>query len=243
MGKNKFNMKRITIFLIALLLIPAFSLKAQSSHQHIGITVGPSMALSDFAKTDLQDSTSGFAKTGVGINFVYAFRMSHNLGFQLNISYNSHNLDNVSLSESAEELNPGTSFSVGYMNPWNTGNLLFGPYIRFPITSHFSFDVRGLIGFNGAYSPDFTINGTTSTGEKIEYQRYAAKSFNFGYSAGAGFKYRVNNYYILLFGDYSGTNAKFNSVTGIDWNNEPYEIYFTQKISTFRISVGFAYIL
>ncbi len=235
-------MKRKDILLFAVFLFCVVYAAAQS-HQHMGISAGPSFAMSDFAKTDLQDSTSGFAKTGVGINFVYAFRMSHNLGFQLNISYNSNNLDNIKLAESAQELNPGTSFSVGYLNPWNSGNLLFGPYLRFPVTSHLSFDVRGLIGFNGSYSPDFTINGISETGEKIEYKRYAAKSFNFGYSAGAGFKYRINNYYILLFGDYSGTNAKFNSVTGIGWNNEPYNIYFTQKISSLRISLGFAYIL
>ncbi len=232
-----------TIITIVVILFSGYVLQAQTARQHLGITVGPSYALSDYSKVDLLDSTSGFAKTGVGINVVYAFRMGHNLGFQFNVSYSSNNLDNIQLAKAGSEQNPNMSYSVENINPWNMGSILFGPYLRFPIVSHLSFDVRGLIGLSGVYSPDFIIRGTSSSGDKVEYYRYASKSYTFGYSIGAGFKYRIDNYYLLLFGDYGGTNAKFNHVTGIGWDNQSYDIPLAQKINSLRISIGFAYIL
>ncbi len=233
--------KQTLIFVLASIM--GLAAAAQTARQHLGLAVGPSFPMNDFSKTELSDSTSGFAKTGTGINVVYAFRTGHNLGFQLNVSFNSNKPDIQQLADQGEEANPGTSFSVENTNPWTSGGILFGPYLRFPFTQALSFDIRGLIGIYGAYSPQFTIRGTTGNGDKLEYYRYAAKTYNLGYSVGAGFKYRINDYYILLFTDYAGTKATFDEVTGIGWDNKPYNIPVVQKINSLRITLGVAYIL
>ncbi len=231
------------ILLFVALFFSGCLLQAQTARQYFGVTLGPSSPLSDFSKSVLSDSTSGFARTGIGINVVYAFRMGHNLGFQLNVSYGSNKIDNRSLVNEGIKQYPNMTFNVESGTPWNTGQIIFGPYLRFPIGSSLSLDFRGLIGLYSAYSPDFTLNGTSKTGEKADYFRNAANSYSFGYSIGTGLKYRIDKYYLLLFGDYTGTNTEFNHVTGIDWNKKPYDIPLTQKFNTFRISIGFAYIL
>ena len=235
-------MKKV-IIITTFLFITAFAGFGQTARQHIGLSVGASIPLKGFSKMILADSTSGFAKTGTGINVVYAFRAGHNLGFQLNVSFNSNKLDIQKLALEGEEANPGTSFSVESRNPWTSGGILFGPYLRFPITYSLSFDVKGLIGIYGAYSPQFTIRGTKDNGDKLEYYRYAAKTYNLGFNLGAGFKYRINDYYILLFGDYAGAKATFDHVTGIGWDNKSYDIPVVQNINSLRITIGFAYIL
>ncbi len=235
-------MKKI-ILLIAVLFLGGQFIKAQNERRYIGINIGPSFPSSDFAKTDINDSTSGYAKTGIDLRMVYAFRLSHNLGFQFNINYHSNEINIQKLEASAIQKFKNMSFSIENRNPWTGGCAFFGPYFRFPITRNLSWDVRGSIGLYVLYSPDFIIRGTSVTGDKAEYYRYTDKSFSFGYTIGTGLKYRINNYYILLFADYSGTDTQFNHVTGTGWDNTPYDIPLKQSIRNLSVTVGFAYIL
>ena len=240
-------MKRILLIIVLFSSITAFS---QSTRQYLGLSIGPSFALSDFAKTDLSDSTSGFAKTGVDLKVVYSYRITHNFGIQANFVFNSNNLDNEALQEDAQLHNPEFSFSVESNRPWSSGGAYVGPFLRFPITENFSWDFRGLIGVSGGYSPQFTIRGTNvNTGEKTEYYREAAKAFGFGMTAGTGFKYRIKNYLILLNADYYYTNLHFKEVTGWGWTSAdnptgtPYNTENHQKINTISVTIGFAYFL
>jgi hypothetical protein len=60
---------------------------------------------------------------------------------------------------------------------------------------------------------------------------------------GTGLKYRMESYYILLYGDYVSSSLKFKNASGWDWDNEPYTTTFSQKINYMSITIGVGYIL
>ena len=58
-------MKKLVVLLI---LISQIVIGQGINRQNVGLSIGASMPLSDFRKDILNDSTSGFAKTGRGIH-------------------------------------------------------------------------------------------------------------------------------------------------------------------------------
>lgn len=240
-------MKQILLLVILFTSLATFS---QSMRQHLGIAVGPSFALSDFAKTDSQDSTLGSAKTGVNLKIMYSYRITHNFGIKAHFVYNSNFLDVKAINSAKEEKYPPYSFSTQSYESWSAGGLYVGPFLRFPITDNFIWEVRALIGLTGGYSPKYIIRGTnTETGEKTEYFRESGKSLGFGVTAGTGFKYIIGKYLILLNADYYYSNLNFKDVSGWGWTNAdnttgtPYNLNIKQKINTVSLTIGVAYFL
>jgi hypothetical protein len=240
-------MKRLIILAFIFSSILGYT---QSTRQYLGLTVGPSFPLSDFAKTDFSDSTSGFAKTGINLKFVYSYRIANNFGIQAHFVYNTNDINNNSLTKEANKIFPGYSFSAYSKRPWSSGGVYAGPFVRIPFNDDFSWDIRAMIGLAGAYSPQFTINGIVpETNQKTQYYREFAKTFGIGFSFGTGFKYRIKNYLLLLNADYYYSNLNFKEVTGWGWTSpenltgDPYNIKVEQKVNNISISIGFAYFL
>jgi len=240
-------MKKIITILAIFISISTF---AQSNRQYVGIAIGPAFPLNDFAKVELSDSTSGFAKTGLNVKIMYSYRLTHNFGIQAHFVYNSNNIHNEKMKSQAELEMPDYSFSISSASSWGVGGIYVGPFLRIPFTDRFSWDVRGLIGGVGGNSPQFTIRGThLESGEKTEYYREAARTFGFGITAGTGFKYIINNFILSINADYYYSNLEFKDVTGWGWtdaNNPtgtPYKITTKQKVNSVALSFGFAYFL
>jgi hypothetical protein len=236
------DMKKL---LIAFLFISQLAYSQSTNRHFVGLSIGPSFPLSDFGKSDLNDSTSGFAKTGVALSFNYAYRITHNFGVQLIISYSSNSLDNIKYRNALEAEHPDYGVSVESSKNWSSGGLLIGPYLRFPLTSNLSWDIRALGGYFGAYSPNGTINATNKNDpndKKVSYL-VSSRAGDFGYMMGTGFKYKKGSYYILLFGDYINASLDFKDASGWDWDGEPYQTKFTRDINYFTITGGVGYIL
>ena len=234
--------------LLIILLLSSQFLFSQASRQYIGLAVGPSFPLSDFRKTDLNDSTSGWAKTGVALEFTYSYRLTHNFGFQGIINYSSNRFDYLrygdALTEaySLDDSSPDTSFSAESSSNWSSGGILVGPYLRFPLSESLSWDIKVSVGFFGARSPTAIIYGTISSGEKLEdYYRQSGKGYGFAYSLGTGFKYKLPKYYLLLFANYYNSSVKVDNVSGWGWNSEPYITSFKQDISYLSVTFGAGY--
>ena len=81
-------MKNI-IFL--LLLFSSNLLFAQK--QYVALAIGPSFPSGKYSETNLSDSTSGFAKTGIAVEFTYAYNFTHYFGLQAIINYGSNPFD------------------------------------------------------------------------------------------------------------------------------------------------------
>ncbi len=238
--------RKIMKKLIILLLFVSQLVYGQGvSRQYVGLSIGPSIPLSDFSKSLLNDSTSGFAKTGLALSFNYAYRLSHNFGIQLLINYSSNAINNSKYKNQLETAHPNYGVSIESTKNWSSGGIFLGPYLRFPITRALSLDVRALGGYFGSYSPNVTIRTTNlnDLNDKGEYYIVSSRASNFGYLLGGGFKYRLGSYYILLNGDYINSTLKFKDASGWDWDGEPYSTTFNQKINYFTVTGGVGYIL
>ncbi|NQU32755.1 MAG: hypothetical protein HQ521_05930 [Bacteroidetes bacterium] len=235
-------MKKI---IIGLIFLSQFTFGQTNGRQFVGLSIGPSFPLSDFSKSKLIDSTSGFAKTGIAMSFNYAYRVSHNFGIQLIINYSSNSLNSSKYKNELESAHPNYGVSVESTKSWSSGGLFLGPYLRFPVFENFSWDIRALAGYFGSYSPNATIRTTNKNdlNDKGEYYLVSSRASNFGYILGTGFKYKVGSYYVLLFGDYIQSTLKFKDATGWDWDGEPYHTTFNQRINYFAITGGVGYIL
>lgn len=223
--------------LIILLFISIITLAQSTNRQYIGLSIGPSFPTSDYVKTDLNDSTSGWAKTGVAINVNYAYRLTHNFGLYVQGTFSSNKFDNIAYKNALDVTHPDTTFSVESTRNWSGGGLLIGPYIRLPLSDNFSWDIRGSFGFYNSYSPKITIR--TSTGDIIS--RESASAFSYAYSFGSGFKFRMAKYYILLFADYINSPLKFKNAAGWDINAEYYTTQFDQRVSYVYVTIGIGY--
>ncbi len=231
--------------LIILLFISQLSFSQSAGRQYVGLSIGPSIPLSDFKKDILNDSTSGFAKTGVALSFTYAYRFTHNFGMQLVINYSSNALDNTKYSNLLEAEHPDYGVSVESTKNWSSGGLFLGPYLKFPINRNLSWDFRVLGGYFGSFSPNATVRYTNkeNSADKGEYYVVSSRGADFGYVLGTGFKYRIGAYYVLLSGDYISSTVSFDEASGWDWDGEPYSKKFEQKINYFTITGGVGYIL
>lgn len=230
--------------LLIILIFASAMVAAQSTNrQYIGLSIGPSFPSGDFAKTNLNDSTSGWAKTGVAIDLTYSFRLAHNFGLYVSGAFSSNKFNISEYKNALETANPEYGVSVESARNWSGGGLLLGPYIRLPLSSKLSLDLRGSFGFFSAYSPKITIRTTLLSDQSItnDYYRESASGFSYAYSFGLGFKYRLSNYYALLFGDYLSSPLKFKNGSGWDWNDEPYTTEFYQTISYINVTVGLGY--
>lgn len=233
----KFKILAILIFYSALI----FSQNA--NRQYVGLSIGPSFPSGDFAKGNINDSTSGWAKTGVSIQLSYAYRLTHNIGIYVTSIFSSNRFDNIRYKDALETENPEYGVSVESTKNWSGGGILIGPYIRLPLSDNFSWDFRGSFGFFGANSPKITIRTTLLTDEsqKNEYLRESGSAFSYGYSFGTGFKFKLSKYYVLLFGDYLSSQLKYKNASGWDWEDEPYTVEFSQNISYLSVTVGLGY--
>lgn len=224
--------------LILLLFISPLLLAQSTKRQYVGLAIGPSFPSGDFAATNLNDSTSGWAKTGVAINLNYSYRFTHNIGVYVIGIFNSNKFDNIKYKDALGTGHQDTTFSVESTRNWSGGGLLIGPYLRIPLSDNFSWDIRGAFGFYSGYSPKLTIRSSAS---EEAYYRETGSAFGYAYSFGTGFKFKLANYYVLLFGDYLTTPLKFNNVSGWDWDQEPYTAKFKQNISYVNVTIGIGY--
>ena len=232
-------MKKLIIY--AVMLLTPLALLSQK--QYAALAIGPSIALDDFKKTDLADSTSGWAKTGVMLEFTYAYRLTHNFGLMAIISYSSNKFNTSAYKSALEEAHPDTTFSVISNSNWGGGGILIGPYLRFPLSSRLSWDIRGLFGLYGSTSPNVTLNPTTDDGQTDlgEYIRQRASAYSYAFMVGTGFKYEFSKYYLLLFADYTTSSLTFNNGSGWDFDDQPYETSFKQDITYLSITAGLGY--
>ena len=67
--------------------------------------------------------------------------------------------------DALEEANEEYGVSVESTQNWSGGGLLFGPYLRLPLSQKLSWDIRGSFGFYGSYSPKITIRTTLKEDE------------------------------------------------------------------------------
>ncbi|MDD4636202.1 MAG: outer membrane beta-barrel protein [Bacteroidales bacterium] len=99
---------------------------------YIGLSMGPSMPLGDFA-----DKSNGAAKTGMQLNLInYGYLYSKNVGIAAMWFGASHPID------------------LKGIDPWSCGGVMVGPLFSFPVSEKVDWDIKPMLGYSVTSLPD-----------------------------------------------------------------------------------------
>jgi len=241
-------MKKSIITTSLLLLLSPFLYGQQN---FAGISFGTSIPLDDYAKAgDL--SKDGYARTGASIQFdaayfpvsylgvggLFGFGSNHEIKDSLMqdiIDYVIQNARTVIEIPDDADITYGSGF-------WNYINLFLGPHLSARPTQRLYLDLRILAGISIIKPPDHELIILFDDTEI--YSRVSNSKMAFGYMAGAGLRFKINNIIALKLGiDYFRSNAGFNFefdlFKGTAEEIEP--IHSSYKIKALEITAGLAY--
>lgn len=141
-------------FILFFIIIMSNNLLAQESGRRgfIGISLGPSMPVGDYADKSLGNSGAGFAKNGIGftpINFGYKF--GKNFGISALWSGAAHSVD-----------------IDGIDATWSYGGVMAGPMYSISLNEKLDIDLRGMVGFVSATADLKEYENNEGTGVSID---------------------------------------------------------------------------
>jgi hypothetical protein len=167
--------------------------QADTSRFSIGFFIGPVFAGQAFSGTGISktfwdfnspDSINlqGFAKTGLHIDIVAAFRITQFLGIMINYGYSSNPFNSTAFStaEGADFTSSPASF--------HTSEYMIGPYLTISESEKVTLEANFMIGLVKTTYPSLT---TSLVDTSYTFAINSGRSF--GYSFGAALKYRLNS--------------------------------------------------
>lgn len=232
-------MKRTITVMIALFALITSSY-SQDEKGFIGISLGPSIPIGDFASKDVKNSSAGGADPGAIFNLSFSYKLGEsNFGIAGLLHGQSNPFNSQVLIDNVFDQSAPVNLTVESEN-WEIGGLMLGGFGSFPITQKVSFDTRAMIGYLNASSPEFTITYSTNA-QKGWIKTESASTYSLSYLVGAGFKFDVGKkIYLLTNVDYLSSNPEFTdvSIKSSDGNSQKKTI--KQSINSINLSVGIA---
>ncbi len=123
-------MKKMIISLnLIFLAISVFSQETRKGL--IGISLGPSIPLSDYADNDGENEDAGFAMTGLHLNFNFSYKFNENLGVAALWAGNAHPVDVDEMVNVFWSIDPSLNWELE-TEAWSSGALMGGLLVSFP---------------------------------------------------------------------------------------------------------------
>ncbi|MCK5703368.1 MAG: outer membrane beta-barrel protein [Cyclobacteriaceae bacterium] len=222
---------------------------AQEGEVYVSLAGGVSVPLSDYANTDFNDESSGFAMIGgnFAINFGYKLNEYLSLSGLLSGSVNRYNYIKLQdwFTENYKESLPDTRWLIESKN-WGLGGLMIGVTGSIPLKPNKIFlDGRVLGGFTYAYSPSLNVTGLEDGADDLSLRIDQYSSISWALDFGAGFRYqRTRKQYFTLYADYLMAHPYYNNIDIID--NDIGVIRsdsFSQRVNAVNITLGIGYIV
>jgi len=232
-------MKKKILSIVVILIIATISF-GQDSRGYIGFSFGPSFPLGEFASKDLDTEDAGYATTGFLFDISFAYKLGDGkFGFTALLRAQANPTDVQAMADKLAELVPGVFWTVEGQ-AWGTAGFLFGGFAPFPLSEKTKLEIKGMIGFLSASSPELTITGSGG-GESIWIKQSSGNASSFAYLIGAGFKFDLSRrLYLLTNLDYLGAKPEFSDIeiTASDGSSETDTR--SQSMGTFNLSAGIA---
>lgn len=232
-------MKKTIIILMAVLAITTQGI-AQNDKGYIGISLGPSIPLGDLASKNFDNDAAGWADLGAIVDFSFAYKLGEgNFGITALLRGQSNPIDAQALANELANQLPGVSWTVE-SESWGIGGLLFGGFGTFPVSDKAAFDIKAMIGFLNASSPELTFTASVP-GAAIWVRQSSASATSFAYLLGAGFKFDIGErFYLLTNLDYLGSNPEFSNVQTTTSEGSGTTNTWSQTMGTLNLSIGIA---
>jgi opacity protein-like surface antigen len=204
----------------------------------IGISLGPSIPLSEYADNDGDNEDAGFALTGLHLNFNFSYKFNENLGVAALWTGNAHPVDVDEMVDLFWSIDPSLNWEVE-SEAWSSGALMGGLLVSFP-SDQVDFDIKALIGYSTSTIPNIDV--TASDGFSIAtIKQNEASTLAFAVNLGAGLRYNVSEKIALTLNlDYFSTKPEFEVSTTSNFgasSNDDIE----QQMNMMNISFGIGY--
>lgn len=244
MKSNLRSLAAVSAFFLFITIVS----NAQEGDVYVGIAGGLSIPLSDYASTDFDNESSGFARNGGNFNIQFGYRFNEYISLtgMLNGCVNRYDyveLQNWLTDQYAGAL-PDTRWVVETKS-WGQGGLMAGATGSLPlVTNRLFLEARILGGLLYAYSPAIYVTGVEDGEEDKTLNIEQSNAPSWVVDAGAGFRWnRTRNQYFMLYADYMTARPSFNNVRlntnfGIERDDA-----FSQQMNTVNISIGIGYIV
>ena len=232
--------KLTLIFVLLIIFGAGFS---QRPKAYFGISAGLSSPQGDFASTDFDSIGAGFALNGFNLNLMYANRITYNFGITGSMLFNANSFDGEAFKKEVAADTLDIPLTVVPKN-WGGFGMLGGPFIYFPLGTHFNIDIRTLIGFYTVYSPEVVVTGQKPNGENFQLRLLKYNGIGFCYDFGTTLRMKFGNAsYLMLNADYFSSRPSFKDVKWLDNNGEIEYLTVKRDISLINLTVGIGYAL
>jgi len=224
------------LLLIVFVVCTTFTLSS-AQDKYLSISLGYTNPLGDFAKSELVDESSGFAKSGYNFSFEMMLFINDFVGFGANLRFNNCKYDselfNLLLDDLFQDQFDSIQLSSGN---YNLHNFLFGPYVKKDIGDFVSIYAKTFIGVMTTYRPDQKLDyRTTQLAPSQTLETTGELSGSFAYNFGAGVLFKFNKKLgINISADYIAGNPKFED---FDYS-ELTIVKKKQSISYFNYNAG-----
>ena len=238
----------ILIAVFAMLVLAVSQAGAQEGEIYMSINAGVSIPMLDYAQSDFDNESSGFARPGGMLKLDFGYRLNDYLSLSAMLSGGMNRFDYVELQEwlTANFANtlPDTRWIVESKS-WGLGGLLAGITGQLPFRyNKWYLEARLLGGLMYVYSPARYISGK-ETGKDdilINTEQYASPSW--AIDGGLGIRYKHNrSQYFILGADYLLAHPKYNNVETTSSIGLETAESFSQRVSTLNISLGLGYVI
>jgi len=231
-------MKKIILSLAAILVLSVSGFCQDKGY--IGLSLGSSTPMGDFASNNPNNNNSGYAKGGAIFDISFGYKLGKYLGVAALLRGQANPTDAQAIADQIANANPGVSTVVSSKS-WGVGGLMVGGYASVPISAKYSFEPRVLIGFLNATSPDITVT-VSSGGNSAWIKEASASASAFSYLLGIGVKHDVGKRICLLANvDYLGAKPEFSNVVISNSYGASSIKTFSQSFGTFNVGVGIGY--
>jgi len=239
------------IIWILIIILAAASMQVSAQQNYASISFGASIPQGDYAATgDL--ANNGYARNGGAVKFDAGYFPVSYFGIGGSFSFGSNFASRDSLIKDMvayiEANTPGgidipddaeILYGSGF---WNYINLFIGPHFSIRASQRFYLDFRALGGFSIIRPPDQELR-ISYDGNNI-YTRTSHNNIAFGWTVGAGARYKFNSNLALKLGvDLIQAKAKntysFDLFQGVVDDLPPIDAEF--YIQTLEITAGLAY--
>lgn len=225
-------MKKIIITLFVFVCTSA-AMAQKAKSWSLSINGGVASPSGNFSKTDYDDNTSGYSKTGFHLNLSGIYQVSKSFGINAVVGFSQFgHAGLINLADGYKEDSGTDSTTLTTKGTSGTFSVLVGPVVNIPLAKKFGLHFRVLGGYVSSTLSGFNIYYEDYTDNTIMTQNKATAGA-VGFQVGAGLSYAVTDKVsILANADYFNSTPTFN----ISYQN--FNVNSGRRISTYKETIS-----
>jgi hypothetical protein len=241
-------MKKLIILSI-LISFASLSFGQRAGNTLVALSVGANIPTGNFASTDIDNPSAGFALTGVNLKIKGLYKVSRRIGIGGMFSGHSNWTNSAAYQSEFEQNYPDLEGWQVNKQRWASGGIFGGIAATLPLSGSLDLMVSGFAGGVLAYSPEIEIIGEEN-GQPAYIRLYEEKKDGaFAFEVGAALMFETGErQYFIVGADYFYSNPVFSGYRVLEFEDpeEPPTVTtrdYKPTLNSFNITIGYGYYL